>query len=200
MDTTPRLGRSSESARAADPGSVRLGQWSMYTPHAGRYGSPSMERSSAGGIRWRMAWAARLAVVAGVALAGGAARAEGVADEADLHFHLGAEAYARNDYRGALEHFFLSNRLVPNRNVVFNIARTFEQMKRYADAHRHYADALAGETDPRAVGDVNAALARIAPNVAVLDVTSTPPGATIYLDRKDLGSRDRAPRPLALPP
>jgi outer membrane receptor protein involved in Fe transport len=161
-----------------------------------------MERSSASRRRRRRAWAARLAIAAALALAGSAApaRAEGVADEAELHFQLGADAYARNDYRGALEHFFLSNRLVPNRNVVFNIARTFEQMKRYADAHRQYADALAGETDPRALGDVKAALARIAPHVAVLDVTSTPPGATIYLDRKDLGSRGRAPRPLALPP
>ena len=134
------------------------------------------------------------------ALAAGPARAEGGADEADLHFQLGGAAYQRGDFTGALEHFFLSNRLVPNRNVVFNIARTFEQLKRYADAHRHYVDALAGETNPRAIHDVEEAIARIAPNVAVLDVVTSPPGATIYLDRKDLGSRGRSPRPLALPP
>ena len=154
--------------------------------------------------RWRGGWATRLwAGVTAAAVALGSAtgaRAEGVADEAELHFQLGAEAYARGDYRGALEHFFLSNRLVQNRNVVFNIARTFEQMKRFADAHRHYADALVGETDPRTVEEVEAALARIAPNVAVLEVATTPPGATVYLDRKDLGSRGRSPRSVALPP
>ena len=32
-----------------------------------------------------------------------------------------AERYTASDYRGALEHFLASNRLVPNRNVVFDI-------------------------------------------------------------------------------
>jgi len=134
------------------------------------------------------------------ALASPAARAEGVADEAELHFELGSDAYAKGDYRAALSHFFLSNRLSPNRNVVFNIARTFEQMGRYADAHRHYVDALDGESDPKAVADVTAAIARIAPRVAVLDVVTSPPGATLYVDRKELGSRGHGPRKLALPP
>src|SRR5262245_46915945 len=83
-----------------------------------------------------------LALVTAVTGGAGAVRAEGVADEAELHFQLGTDAYARGDYRGALEHFFISNRLVPNRNVVYNIARTFEQMRRWADAHRSYTDAL----------------------------------------------------------
>ena len=34
--------------------------------------------------------------------------------------------------------------------------------------------------------------------VAVLRVETTPPGATIYINRKDLGSRGNAPLPLAL--
>ena len=76
------------------------------------------------------------------------ARADGVADEADLHFQLARRAATqRGEFRGALEHFLFSNRLVPNRNVVFNIARTYEQLKRYADAHRYYVDALEGETN-----------------------------------------------------
>ena len=153
------------------------------------------------GRRWSRGSAGIAALCALLgALVPSPARAEGAADEADLHFQLGGAAYQRGDFTGALEHFFLSNRLVPNRNVVFNIARTFEQLKRFADAHHHYVDALAGETDPRAVHDVEEAIARVAPNVAVLEVTTSPPGATIYLDRKDLGSRGRSPRPLALPP
>jgi outer membrane receptor for ferrienterochelin and colicin len=145
----------------------------------------------------------RLGVAAAVALltlAPRPARAQGVADEAELHFQIASEAYARGDFRGAIEHFLLSNRLAPNRNVVYNVARAFEQMKRYADAHRYYVEALSGETDPRAIQNVKAAIARISPYVAVLDVTTTPPGATIFVDRKDLGSRGKSPRPLALPP
>ena len=126
--------------------------------------------------------------------------AVGLADEAELHFQLGAERYLAKDFRGALEHFMASNRLVPNRNVVFNIARSFEQLRRFADAHRYYVDALAEETDAAVRQQIEAAMARIAPQVAVLDVVTDPPGATIYIDRKDLGSRGTSPRPLALAP
>lgn len=127
------------------------------------------------------------------------ARADGTADEAELHFRMGAADFRKGDYEGALAHFLASNRLVPNRNVVFNIASTFEQLKRWADAHRYYVDALDGETKPDAIAAVRAAIAKLSPNVAVLDIATTPPGATIYIDRKDLGSRGRSPRPLALP-
>ena len=128
------------------------------------------------------------------------ARADGLADEAELHFQRGADLYRRGEYASALEHLMLSNRLVPNRNVIYNIARTFEQLRRFADAHRYYVDALAGETDARAISESTAAIGRIGPEVAVLRVVTDPPGATIYIDRKDLGSRGIAPRPLALPP
>jgi outer membrane receptor for ferrienterochelin and colicins len=126
------------------------------------------------------------------------AYADGNADEADLHFETGAEAYSKGDFRTALEHFLASNRLVPNRNVIFNIARTYEQLKRFADAHRYYVDALQGETNPQTTATIQDAIKRIAPNVAVLKIESDPPGATVYIDRKDLGSRGRAPRPLAI--
>ncbi|MFO0590875.1 MAG: PEGA domain-containing protein [Polyangiaceae bacterium] len=127
------------------------------------------------------------------------AHADGNADEADLQFEAGAEAYSKGDFRTALEHFLASNRLVANRNVVFNIARTYEQLKRFADAHRYYVDALAGETNQQTISSIQDAIKRIAPNVAVLRIESDPPNATIFLDRKDLGSRGRAPRPLAVP-
>jgi outer membrane receptor protein involved in Fe transport len=129
-----------------------------------------------------------------------AARADGTADEADIHFRLGNEHSRKGEHAEALAHFLQSNRLVPNKNVVFNIAATYEAMKRYPDAYRWYVDALAGETNQRAIADVRAALARVAPNVAVLDVTTSPPGAIIYVDRKDLGSIGVAPRLFALPP
>jgi outer membrane receptor protein involved in Fe transport len=152
------------------------------------------------------AFRARRITSALVALALGAtllveqtARADGLADEAELHFQLAAEHYQKGEFREALENFLFSNRLVPNKNVVFNIARTFEQLKRYADAHRYYIDALAVETDPKIIGDLNAAILRVAPNVAVIKVETTPPGATVYIDRKDLGSRGRSPRPLGVP-
>lgn len=127
-------------------------------------------------------------------------RADDLADEADLHFELGAERYRSRDFRGALEHFLASNRLVPNRNVLFNIARSYEQLQRYADAHRTYSLAMEGETNREALTTLQAALARIAPYVAVLRVNTEPAGATLYIDRRDLGPRGAAPRSLAFAP
>ena len=134
-----------------------------------------------------------------LALGGDLCRADGLADEAELHFQIATERYQRGEFREALEHFLASNRLVPNKNVTFNIARTFEQLRRFADAHRYYTDALALEDNPQTIKDIEAAIQRIAPHVAVLSVETTPPRATIYIDRKDLGSRGLSPRPLALP-
>lgn len=126
------------------------------------------------------------------------AYADGNADEADLHFETGVASYSKGDFQTALEHFLASNRLVPNRNVVLNIALTYEKLGKFADAHRYFIDALQGVTDPQTMRDIENAIKRIAPNVAVLRIESDPPGATIYLKRKDLGSRGRAPRPLAV--
>src|SRR5689334_11581645 len=139
-----------------------------------------------------------------------AARAEGNADEADLEFQIAVDAYAAGDFRSALEHFLASNRLVPNKNVVENIARCYEKLADrtkdpdqattyYADAYRYFVDASEVETDASVKADITASLARIAPRISVLRVDTTPPGAIIYIDRKDLGSRGKSPRPLALP-
>jgi outer membrane cobalamin receptor len=127
-------------------------------------------------------------------------RADDLADEADLQFQLGAARYQQADYQGALEHFLASNRLVPNRNVGFNIARCYEQLKQYPAAFRYYTQALEGEQDAQARARVESALDKIKPHVAVLKILTDPPGATIYIDRKDLGPRGNSPRTLGLTP
>jgi len=128
------------------------------------------------------------------------ALADDVADEADLQFRLGAERYQTGDFRGALEHFLASNRLAPNRNVLFNVARCYEALKEFPDAYRYYTRASQGETDPAARARINDALSRMAPNVAILKIVTDPPGATLYLDRKDLGQRGAGPQTLGLAP
>ncbi len=128
------------------------------------------------------------------------ARADDLADEAELQFELGADRYRRGDFREALEHFLVSNRLVPNRNVLFNIARSFEQLNRYPDAHRYYLLALGSETETVARANIEAALRRVSPFVAAVRVTTDPPGATLYIDRRDLGPRGVSPRVLAFSP
>lgn len=123
-----------------------------------------------------------------------------LAEEADLQFNLGVELYRQGQLQSALEHLLASNRLAPNRNVVFNIARIYEQLGRLPEAYRHYADFARDETEAAARGEAERALARLAPRVALLSVESTPPGATFFLDRRDLGARGRTPAVLAVSP
>lgn len=126
--------------------------------------------------------------------------ADDVADEADHLFTLGAEHYQSGDYKNALQYFLASNRLVRNRNVMYNIARTYEHLKQPSDAYRYYQRALDGETDTSVKARIKEALARIAPSVALLRVDTEPAGATLYLNRKDLGERGAAPQTIALTP
>jgi outer membrane receptor protein involved in Fe transport len=83
---------------------------------------------------------------------------------------------------------------------LFNIARTYEQLAQYADAHRYYASAFDIEQDPARRGLINEALTRIRPYVAVLRVVTDPPNATIFVNRRDLGPRGTSPRSLAFLP
>ncbi|MBK7861103.1 MAG: PEGA domain-containing protein [Archangiaceae bacterium] len=129
------------------------------------------------------------------------ARADNTADEADLAFRLGNEAYAKHDYPRALAAYFLSNRLVPNKNVLFNIARCYEALKGYDEAYRYYFELSHARGLPEAdAREMRAALERLAPKVALLEVVTDPPGADVFIDREDLGSRGRAPQVLALAP
>lgn len=129
------------------------------------------------------------------------ARADNTADEADVAFSLGNEAYSKRNYEQALASYFLSYRLVPNRNVLFNIARCYEALDRFDEAYRYWNDLFVDPSLPAdEKKDVKAALGRLAPRVALVSITSTPPGAELYVDRKDLGSRGRTPQTLAVTP
>jgi outer membrane receptor for ferrienterochelin and colicins len=133
-------------------------------------------------------------------LVGAPASADNAADEAEVAFVLGNTAYARGDYPQALGHYFLSYRLAPNHNVLFNIARCYEALKRYDEAYRYYGDLTTEGLQGPDRSEVEQALARIRPKVALVRITTVPPGADVYVDREDLGSRGRAPLTLALSP
>ncbi|MCU0692343.1 MAG: PEGA domain-containing protein, partial [Polyangiaceae bacterium] len=148
----------------------------------------------------RFAISARLLVVATTWLSGRAVLASDLADEADLHFKLGNESVAAGNYRQALAHYLLSNRLAPNTNVTFNIAKIYESLGQYPDAYRYYVQVRAQETDPGAQTQLDADIARILPLIAVIHVTSEPPGATVYVNRTDLGPRGQTPQTLAFVP
>src|SRR6266850_101106 len=112
------------------------------------------------------------------------ALADSVADEADFRFRRAAALYRAGRIEEALGEFLASNRLVKNHNVAFNIARSFEQLKRVNEAYRWYVEILAepglSDEDRNAVGE---ALKRLGNSLALVRVESEPQGATVYIDR-----------------
>jgi len=133
-------------------------------------------------------------------LASPSAHADDVADEADLQFELGTERYEHQDYKGALSHFLASDRLARNRNVQFNIALSYEKLGQLPEAYRYFTRSLEGETDPAVTASIQSALARLSPQVPLLHIVSDPPGAQLYIDRRDLGERGTTPQTMALAP
>lgn len=129
------------------------------------------------------------------------ARGDSLADEADYRFRRGTAAFRAGRVDDALGEFLFSNRLVRNKNVLFDIARCYELLKQPNEAYRWYAEILAEPGLPEAERDaVQASLQRLAPSLALARISSSPPGATVYVGRKDLGARGRTPVTLALPP
>ena len=117
-----------------------------------------------------------LALAALFVLAPLAVRADSSADEAEARFQRGAQLYKQQRYEEALLEFFASNRLVPNRNVVFNIARTYEALARYDQAYSYYIEYLVPEVDPRERALAEERLVVLRPQVALLRVITEPAG------------------------
>jgi hypothetical protein len=90
---------------------------------------------------------------------------------------------------------------VRNSGVVFNIAQVSALMGRSADAYNWYEVYLTQfdlEDDWRQQG--TAARDALLPQVAVVDLTTDPPGAEIFVDRQDLGAVGHSPRRIAVEP
>ena len=146
---------------------------------------------------WRKFRLAGLAIV--ITLSSAAPlMAQETPDEAEHQFQLGVERYRVGEFRAALDYFLSSNRLAPNKNVLLNIARCYEQLGQYPEAYRYYTGVSDAETDAVAKDRLREFIARVAPKVAVLQITSEPAGAIIYINRKDLGARGSAPRSIGL--
>lgn len=126
----------------------------------------------------------------------------GAAEEADLQFELGVNDFAKRDFQAALEHLLMSNRLSPNKNVVYNIARCYEQLGELERAYQAYAAYMSQNTeaDDFRRRDAVDAMVVLEQKVALVAVESDPPGAPVYVDRKDLGIRGTTPVKLAVSP
>jgi hypothetical protein len=117
---------------------------------------------------------------------------------ADARFFDGMarREFARGRYDRAMESFLLSQQMAPNPRTIFNIALAAQLARQPSTALAHYIEylATAGDDDPERREDAEAAVARLGRGAALVQITTTPPGATIYIDRSELGSVGVSPR------
>lgn len=143
----------------------------------------------------QLAWFFSIIVV--LTMAGPVARADD-ASEARLQYELGSELYSQRRFAEALERFIASNRLVPNANVVFNIAQTYQLMDRPVEAYNWFETYLGFTLEDDARRNGEQLRDALVTRVAVVDVRTEPAGATLYVDRRDLGAVGRSPRRVAV--
>jgi len=139
------------------------------------------------------------------------AQASDVNAEARVFFERGNRTFGeamrrrgRAQRRGleqALESYVASLRIVRSRNALFNAAAVLEALERLDEAfayYREYLDIQGLSDADRQAGE--AKMTALRPRVAVVRVESTPPGASVRVDRLDLAPRGHTPLELALPP
>ncbi len=141
-------------------------------------------------------------VLTTVALAPAAARADD-ASESRTRRELGQEYYRQGRYQEALDMFLEAYRLVPMPTLAHDVAQTYALLDRPVQAFNWYQTFLrASEGDEHlasARAETESALGTLAPRVALLQLTSDPPGAEVFVDRVELGSWGTTPVLLAIP-
>ena len=89
----------------------------------------------------------------------------------------------------------------PTSTFVFNIARGYEQLGLFDEAFRHYSEYLRLRNRTRPPGQrLSAPSSGSGTGSPWFGVKTDPPGAALYIDRRNLGTRGRTPVALALPP
>lgn len=139
-----------------------------------------------------------LAVVLAWLSVGASAEAQS-AVQARFFDEAARSAYARGDYEAALADFFELARVAPSEGTLYNIALCADLTHRDALAYEALERYLAGPPDDDArTADARRRLSALESRVARVAITSSEPGATIWVDRRELGSFGETPRTLVL--
>lgn len=104
--------------------------------------------------------------------------------EAKGFFTKGNAAYEAKRFAEALELYRKSFRKVPRPNVLYNIARSEEQLGDFEGAYLDYQRFIElADAGNRRLPDAKAKLAELVPKVRItVHVESTPPGAAVHVD------------------
>ena len=116
----------------------------------------------------------------------------GAVQRAKVLFEKGVAAYSGGKYYEAIEIFIETDRLYPNPQIAYNIAKAYDQLGSRSGSLRYYRDYLGrspeatdrGEIEKR-IRELEASLAE--EGVQLLSVVSDPPDALVLLDERPVG-------------
>jgi hypothetical protein len=130
--------------------------------------------------------------------------AEAAADpaaQARFHDELARSHYQAKRFEQALREFFLEQRASPNPRIAFNIALCFQDLKREEEAFQYFEEYLASaDADPERRAYAERVSQALQTKLALVRVQSEPPGAQIFIDRRELGNYGVTPKLVALAP
>jgi hypothetical protein len=121
------------------------------------------------------------------------------AARARYHDERARNYYERGDFDEAVQEFLLSEQIASNPRTAFNIALCFERLKRSAEAYSYFTEySLSSDSDESRRTYSRQALEAISKKVARIEISSNPPGARIFVDKKEHGDYGITPRTIAV--
>jgi hypothetical protein len=135
-----------------------------------------------------------------MALCTGESALADVASEARFFDDAGRRAYDAGKYELALEAFQLVQEIAPSERMLYNIALCADLAKRGDMAFSLYNEYLrTGDADPTRRARAAERAEQLKHKLALIEVQTEPVGATVYVDRKELGQFGVTPVTLAVP-
>lgn len=130
--------------------------------------------------------------------------ATGETDPYEARMVSGRRAYQRGNFEAAIEDFQAAFDVRAEPGALYNIAKAYEKMARYEDALEFYGQYLELAPNAPDKADVEAIMTRLRRDLKArfqeLSISSTPPGAEVYLDERNDGIIGQTPLHTKLPP
>ncbi len=121
--------------------------------------------------------------------------------DADEDFAAGVKAFQSADYPGAVKALTTSLAAKPSAKAALYLGNAYLKLGQLAPAKAALATVLRLEPNSPKKDAIRALIRTIdARNVTKLTVTTTPEGASVYLDTESAGARGKTPLTLAVPP
>jgi hypothetical protein len=110
------------------------------------------------------------------------------ASEARFFDEAGRRAYQAGKYERALESFQLADEIAPSPRLLYNSALCADLAGRPETAFYLYEEYLrSDDADAARRKEAEGRASRLRGQLALVEVTSEPPGASVFVDRKELG-------------